>query len=120
MDNVRQTPHVILVITLILALLFLPWPWNLLVIAAAAAFEVALATFGLRYTRRRRVQVGVQTLVGTTGEVITTLAPFGQVKVDGVIWRARAEGGAGVGETVRVNRVDGLTLEVERAPAAGW
>jgi len=49
--------------------------------------------------------------------VITTLAPFGQVKVDGVIWRARAEGGAGVGETVRINRVEGLTLEVERAAA---
>jgi membrane protein implicated in regulation of membrane protease activity len=116
-DNVQRAAHVILVITLILALLFLPWPWNLVVIAAAAAFEVALATFGIRYTRRRRAQVGVQTLVGETGEVITTLAPFGQVKVDGVIWRARAEGGAGVGETVRINRVEGLTLEVERAAA---
>lgn len=107
----------ILVITLILALLFLPWPWNLVVIAAAAVFEVALASFGIRYTRRRRVQVGVQTLVGTSGEVITALAPYGQVKLDGVIWRAHAEGGAGVGETVRVVRVEGLTLEVERAPA---
>jgi membrane protein implicated in regulation of membrane protease activity len=108
---------VILVISLILALLFLPWPWNLAVIASAAAFELALATLGVRYTRRGRAQVGVQTMVGATGEVITTLAPLGQVKVDGVIWQAHAEGGASVGETVRINRIDGLTLEVERAAA---
>jgi membrane protein implicated in regulation of membrane protease activity len=106
---------VILIITLVLALLFLPWPWDLVVIAFAAVFEATLATFGIRYARRRRAQVGVQTLIGTTAEVITPLAPAGQVKVDGVIWRAHAEGGAHVGERVRITRVDGLTLEVERA-----
>jgi len=95
------------------ALLFLPWPWNLVVIAFAAVFESTLATFGIRYARRRRAQVGVQTLVGMSAEVITPLAPLGQVKVDGAIWRAHAGGGARVGETGRVMGVDGLTLEVE-------
>jgi membrane-bound serine protease (ClpP class) len=108
---------VLLIITLILALLFLGWPWNLVVIGAAAGFELLLALFGIRYTHLRRAQVGVQTMVGTLAEVITPLTPVGQVKVDGEIWQARAERGAGVGETVRITAVDGLTLEVE--PAAG-
>jgi membrane-bound serine protease (ClpP class) len=105
----------IFILTLILALLFLPWPWNLVVIACAATFEVVLATAGVRYTRRRRSTVGVQAMIGDEAEVITALAPTGQVKVGGTIWQARAEDGAQVGETVRITRVDGLTLEVEPA-----
>ena len=110
----------IVIVTLILALLFLPWPWNLVVIACAAAFEASLAFFGIRWTRRRRVQVGVQTMVGQTAEVIKSLAPNGQVKVDGTIWEARAQAGAGigVGDTVRITGIDGLTLVVEPAAAA--
>jgi membrane-bound serine protease (ClpP class) len=108
---------VIFIITLILALVFLPWPWNLVVIGLAAVFEASLAFFGIRYTRGPRVQVGVETMIGQTGEVITQLAPSGQVKVGGTIWEAHAQGGAGVGDTVRITRVDGLTLEVEPAQA---
>ena len=106
----------IFVLTLILALLFLPWPWNLVVISCAAAFEVALATAGIRYTRRRRSAVGVHTLIGAEAEVITPLTPIGQVRIDGEIWQARAEAEAEarVGETVRICGIDGLTLDVER------
>ena len=105
----------ILIITLVLALLFLSWPWNLAVIGVAACFEATLATYGLRYARQRRAQVGVQTMIGTNAEVITALAPVGQVKVGGVIWEARAPEGVQVGETVRITHIDGLTLDVERA-----
>ena len=56
-------------------------------------------------------------MIGGEAEVITPLAPTGQVKVDGVIWQARAEDGAQVGETVRIRAIDGLTLEVEPAQA---
>jgi hypothetical protein len=52
----------IIIITLILALIFLPWPWDLVAILAAAVFEVSLAVFGIGYSRRRRAQVGVQTM----------------------------------------------------------
>ena len=107
----------IIIITLILALIFLPWPWDLVAIGVAAVFEILLAVFGIGYSRRRRAQVGVQTMVGTLGEALTTLAPRGQVKIDGEIWEARAEHGARAGDTVRVKRVDGLTLEVEQAEA---
>ena len=108
----------IIIITLILALIFLPWPWDLVAIGVAAVFEIALAVFGIGYSRRRRAQVGVQTMVGTLGEALTTLAPRGQVKIDGEIWEARAEQGVRAGDTVRVTRVDGLTLEVEQAEAS--
>lgn len=108
----------IIIITLILALIFLPWPWDLVAIAVAAVFEICLAVFGIRYSRKRRAQVGVQTLVGATAEAITTLAPTGQVKVDGEIWQARAGNGVRAGDTVRVTRVDGLTLEVEPVDAS--
>jgi membrane-bound serine protease (ClpP class) len=108
------------ILTLILALIFLPLPWNLVVIACAAAFEVVLATAGVRYTRRGRSAVGPQTLIGDEAEVITPLAPDGQVKVAGEIWRAHAPDGAavGVGETVRIKAVNGLTLDVERPKPA--
>jgi membrane-bound serine protease (ClpP class) len=108
----------ILIITLILALIFLPHPWDLIAVVIAAAFETCLAVFGIRYSRRRKAQVGVQTMVGTLGEALTALAPRGQVKVDGEIWEARAESGIRAGSAVRIKRVDGLTLEVEPAEAS--
>jgi membrane-bound serine protease (ClpP class) len=108
---------VILIVTLILALIFLPWPWDLIAIAIAAVAEISLAVFGIRYSRRRRARVGVQTMIGRPGEAITALAPRGQVKVDGEIWEARAENGVRAGDAVRVKGVDGLMLEVEPAEA---
>jgi membrane protein implicated in regulation of membrane protease activity len=108
----------ILIITLILALIFLPSPWDLVAIGMAAAFEICLAIFGIRYSRRRKAQVGVQTMIGSRGEAITALAPRGQVKVGGEIWKARAENAVRAGDAVTVTSVDGLTLEVEPADAA--
>jgi membrane-bound serine protease (ClpP class) len=108
---------VIVIITLILALIFLPWPWDLVAIAIAAVVEVCLAVFGIRYSRRRRAQVGVQTMVGTVGEALTALSPRGQVKVDGEIWEANAENGIRAGDPVRIKAVHGLVLEVEPADA---
>jgi membrane protein implicated in regulation of membrane protease activity len=109
---------VLLILVLILALIFLPMPWSLLVIALAAVLELSLWFFGIRYSRRRKAQVGVQTMVGMLGEAITTLAPEGQVKVDGEIWQAHADGGARAGDHVRVTAVKGLMLQVEKADAA--
>jgi membrane-bound serine protease (ClpP class) len=111
---------VLFVILLILAVLFLPLPWNLVVIVLAAILEVSLWFFGVRYSRRRRATVGVQTMVGMHGIAISTLEPGysgttgGQVKVDGEIWEARAHDEVRPGDTVRVTAVDGLTLEVEK------
>jgi membrane protein implicated in regulation of membrane protease activity len=106
----------IILIAALLALLVLHWPWNLAVFLAAAFLEPAGVMIAIRWTRRRRSQVGAQVLIGARGEVITILAPRGQVKLGGEIWQAHCEEQAWPGETVRVRRVDGLTLEVERVP----
>jgi membrane-bound serine protease (ClpP class) len=110
---------VFIIIALLLALLLLPSPWGLIVIALAVVCEVSLAVFGIRYSRRRRAQVGAQTLIGDTADVITALAPTGQVMHGGEIWAAHSAQGARVGELVRITGVAGLTLEVERASVLG-
>ena len=85
-------------------------------IASAACSETLVAVIGIRYSRRRRHVVGVETLVGRTAEVVSALAPTGQVKLRGEIWQARSEGTAQLGEMVRIKAIDGLTLDVERVP----
>jgi membrane-bound serine protease (ClpP class) len=112
------SPVVLFVLLLVLALLFLPLPWSLVVIVVAALLEGSLWFFGVRYSRRRRAQVGVQTMIGAYGEALSTLSPGGQVKVDGEIWDARAAAAVRAGDSVRVTAVDGLTLEVEKADLA--
>ena len=107
----------LLILALILALVFLPAPWAVLVIAMAAVLELCLWFFGIRYSRRRRAQVGVQTMIGTVGEAITSLTPDGQVKVDGEIWKAHGSAEIRAGDAIRITGIDGLTLEVERAPS---
>ena len=105
----------ILVGGILLAAFIVPEAWRLPVILVAGVVEIAETGFWLWYTRRRRVQMGPETLVGSTGTVVTACAPQGQVRVQGELWRARCADGAAVGEEVRVLALDGLTLLVERA-----
>jgi membrane-bound serine protease (ClpP class) len=81
-------------------------------------FTLFAVTKALR-ARRTPVLVGWQNLLGDTGTVRVPLDPIGQVFVHGALWRARtAAPGESVpaGARVRVESVDGLTLEV--IPAA--
>jgi membrane-bound ClpP family serine protease len=70
---------------------------------------------------RTRIQSGAEALCGRIGVVRGWSEPDGQVFVDGALWRARHDSGAGddgslhEGETVVVERVTGLTLSVRRA-----
>ena len=105
----------ILVGGILLAIFVLPEEWRLPVIVLAAAVEVAETLFWLWYSRRRRVQMGPETLVGSTGRVVTPCVPLGQVRVEGELWRAYCAEGADAGAEVRVLALDGLTLLVERA-----
>ena len=65
--------------------------------------------------RRLPSRGGSQDLVGHTGTVREALEPVGQVMVAGELWRARSSGDAALppGTSVRVVRVDRLTLTVE-------
>lgn len=81
--------------------------------AATAAITLGLAGAAVR-AHRRRVVTGAEGLVGSTGTARTRLAPTGWVLVHGEQWRARAATPIEAGAPVRVVRVDGLDVTVER------
>ena len=97
----------------LLAIFVVPKPWGLVLVAAAAVVEVGESFFWVHLSRRRRIQMGAETLVGASAEVVTECRPLGQVRVQGELWRARCELGALPGETVRIVGRDSLTLLVE-------
>jgi membrane-bound serine protease (ClpP class) len=86
-----------------------------LVIGGFLALAVAKAV----QARRGPVSTGWEELVGKTGVVRARLDPVGQIFIEGALWRARSGGMGGAieaGGRVRVESVEGLTLEV--APLA--
>ena len=97
----------------LLALFVVPAPWGLVLVAASAVVEVAETYFWIRFSRRRRIQAGAETLIGARAVVASPCRPAGQVRVQGELWRARCEAGAEAGETVRIVGREGLTLLVE-------
>jgi membrane protein implicated in regulation of membrane protease activity len=107
---------VLLVGAVLLAVYVLPDAWDAPVIGVAAVIEVAETFFWIWLSRRGRVRMGPETLLGMTAEVVAPCRPTGQVRVQGELWRARCEEGADTGELVLVRALEGLTLVVERAP----
>ncbi|HXL43168.1 MAG TPA: NfeD family protein [Gaiellaceae bacterium] len=97
----------------LLAIFVAPAPWGLVLVAASAVVEVAETYFWIRFSRRRRIQAGAETLIGARAVVVSPCRPAGQVRVQGELWRARCEPGAEPGETVRIVGREGLTLLVE-------
>jgi membrane protein implicated in regulation of membrane protease activity len=106
---------VALLVAIILAFVFLPWPWSLAAILGGLAIETVEVTWGLRLARRWRPRTGAEAMIGDEAEVVTACRPVGEVKVRGERWRARCDEGADVGERVRIERIEGLTLVVGRA-----
>jgi membrane-bound serine protease (ClpP class) len=104
---------VLLIGAILLAVFVVPAPWGVVLVAAAAVIEIGETFVWVWYSKRRRIQAGAETLIGARAEVVTACRPVGQVRIAGELWRARAEAGAEVGETVRVVGRDGLTLLVE-------
>jgi membrane-bound serine protease (ClpP class) len=100
---------------ILLAVFVLPAQWAIPVVVIAAVVEVGETLFWLRYSRRGKVKMGPETLVGAVAEVVTPCIPVGSVRLQGELWQARCEEGAEPGERVRVRALDGLTLVVERA-----
>ena len=102
-----------LALAIVLALVVLDPPWSWVAVAAGFAWELGETAFLFWWSKRRRVAVGTETLVGRRAIVFTDCAPEGQVRIVGEIWRARCDVGALVGDGVVVREVDGLTLVVE-------
>ncbi|HEY7197511.1 MAG TPA: NfeD family protein [Gaiellaceae bacterium] len=101
------------IVAVVLALTVLPSPWGVVAIVVAFAIDAAETTFFVRWSKRRRATVGVQTFVGRTAVVVRPLTPRGQVKLDGEVWEARGPSGLVPGDEAVVTGVDGLVLEVE-------
>ena len=104
----------LLVLAIVAAILWLPAPWGIVAVAAAAVVEALEAVALIWWSKRRKAQVGSETLVGSRAVAVTPLRPDGQVRVQGELWQARSEDGADAGDAVRVRAVEGLTLLVER------
>src|SRR6266508_6343635 len=84
--------------------------WGAFVIVVAAVIEVGETAFWIWLSKRRRVRVGAETLIGARATVATACRPEGQVRLRGELWQARCESGADPGEAVVVRGRDGLTL----------
>lgn len=98
-----------LVAAILLAVFVLPRPWGLLAVGLGALVEVGESLFWVRWSRRRRAQVGAETLVDAEGVV----RDGGFVLVHGELWRAHSVAPLQPGTPVRIVRIDGLVLDVE-------
>ena len=88
-----------------------PLPLVLGVAAASAlflAFVVGLALKG----RARPVVSGREEMIGSAGEVLEDCGHEGWARVHGENWRIRSARPLRAGERIRVERMDGLVLEV--------
>jgi membrane-bound serine protease (ClpP class) len=89
------------------------------IVAVAVLLGILVILAGrkaLAAQRNEPVRTGYEEMAGAVAEVRSTLDPEGQVFLKGAIWHARLSGGEGrvaLGDRVRVQSVDGLTLVVE-------
>ena len=102
-----------LIIVAFLLLLLLPTPWNIVGFLVVIPLWILELLAWNHSMKGRRKAVGAQTLLGREAVVMTACRPRGQVRIDGEIWKARCDAGAGEGDTVRIVDRDNLALIVE-------
>jgi len=95
----------------------LPFPFLLGVAAVSAAVIFGFGTLALR-ARRRPVVSGREGLIGAQGVVTVVDEEGAWARVQGASWRVRSREPLVAGANVRVEKVDGLTLEVSAAGQA--
>ena len=85
------------------------------VMVAWGAFSVFTYRMGSRALRRKPV-IGLPTMVGSKGKVVSPLALEGLVRIKGELWEAKSKGRRiHTGEEVTVVGQDGLKLVVRRS-----
>jgi membrane-bound serine protease (ClpP class) len=97
--------------------LAIPFPFLVGVAAVSAAIIFGFGTFAMR-ARRRPVVSGSEGLVGSQGVVTWVDGEGAWAQVQGASWRVRSGEPLAAGTAVRVEKVDGLTLEVSAAGQA--
>jgi membrane protein implicated in regulation of membrane protease activity len=93
----------------------LPWPASVVALLVCLLIFLGELAFWHGRVRGHPKVVGRQRLIGATGIAISACRPSGQIRVNGEIWAARCDDGVDAGESVSVERLDGLTLVVRRA-----
>jgi membrane-bound serine protease (ClpP class) len=100
-------------------------PWVVIAVALLLGGAVAFGVQRAIRARRLPKRTGWEELVGAVGEVREPLDPLGSVYLRGALWRARVRNGASppprlaIGSKVRVESVEGLTLEVSPLDRGG-
>jgi membrane-bound serine protease (ClpP class) len=85
-------------------------------IALMAAVLLFITLNLLMRSRKRAVVSGVEEMIGSSGEVRDWSGLEGYVRVHGERWHARSDRPLVPGQTVKVTKVDGLTLLVQPEP----
>jgi membrane-bound serine protease (ClpP class) len=90
--------------------------WLLGGLAGVLALGLLFVLRTIQQSRIDRLQPAALSLVGAVGRVTAELSPRGAVWVRNENWTAVSEDGnvIGIGEPVRVAKVDGLVLTVSR------
>jgi membrane protein implicated in regulation of membrane protease activity len=100
------------IIGAILAFVFLDPPWRYLLIIALLFVDFLQILVWLRWRKRRAITGHHERLVGAQGETVSECRPFGQVKVNGQLWKAYCPEGIDVAQRITVTDVDGLQLRI--------
>ena len=88
--------------------------WQVIAGVALGASSLLLLLMAvLARSRTRPVVTGQEEMIGSHARVLDWGDAAGRVRVHGEIWAARGPAGLTPGSTVRVSRIDGLTVEVE-------
>jgi len=90
---------------------------TLISVALVMSGIFGFVVYKVAQARRMKVKAGPEELVGKVGTVMSVLAPNGEVRIEGQIWRAESVGTeVKEGEQVEIIGREGLTLKVKPKP----
>jgi membrane-bound serine protease (ClpP class) len=95
-----------------------PMWWVILIVVVGTALFFVFAMTTVVRARFSTQTIGREHLVGRIGEALGPITPDGIVRIDDAEWQARSTrvSGIGAGDRVVVAGVDGITLQVDKAP----
>ena len=103
------------IVLIVLIHYFTSFGWWLIGTIIVVLFILIASKFYIFYPQFRKPRIGREGMIGESGRVIKELNPEGQVKIKGVLWKARAiENEIFKGEKIEVVNMKGLKLMVRQ------
>ena len=91
---------------------------TLISVALVMSGIFAFVVYKVAQARRMKVKAGPEQLMGKSGTAVSALAPQGEVKIEGQIWKAESIGAeVKEGEQIEIVGLEGLTLKVKPKPS---